>query len=200
MAVPSVTSSMSPNAHASNSQSAVVIRECPEPPSAPVEIRASQLADVPVLIEMKRQMAAAENATIYFDDIPAHWERDFFGPEPRMLALIAERGGQPVGMAIFNEQPMAGWPAVPIYIQSIYVKPEFRRQGIGRMLLAGIVSEAQRRRAHLIFLNVDHDNAARKLYESGGFAHADTCLVYTLVLPQNLSLAASGAQAVSGGR
>jgi ribosomal protein S18 acetylase RimI-like enzyme len=103
-------------------------------------------------------------------------------------------------MAIFNEQPMAGWPAAPVYIQSIYVRPECRRQGIGRTLMAGIAAEAHRRRSHLIFLNVDHNNAARRLYESSGFVHADTCLVYTLVLPQFLGTAGSGAEAASARR
>ncbi len=58
--------------------------------------------------------------------------------------------------------------------------------------MAGIVAEGLRRRTHLIFLNVDQNNAARKLYESGGFAHADTCLVYTLVLTQSLVAAPAG--------
>ena len=189
MAGPSAISSLSPDLQAPDFQApdlqpSLASRAQPEPP---VHVRAAVPADVPLLIGLKRQMAAAENAAFYFDDTPALWERDFFGTAPRFLALIAERADDPVGMAIFNEQPMAGWPAVPIYIQSIYVKPEFRRQGIGRTLMSAITAEAHRRRSHLIFLNVDHGNAARRLYESGGFVHADTCLVYTLVLPQFLS-------------
>src|SRR5690242_4275055 len=89
MAVPSATSSISPNPHTPNPQSSVVIRERPEQPS-PVDVRAAQPADLPSLIAMKRDMAAAENATIYFDGTPAHWERDFFGPAPHILAIIAE--------------------------------------------------------------------------------------------------------------
>lgn len=190
MAVAAASSSFSPDLRAPDPH--------PDPSSCerlslPVDIRAAQPADVPLLIAMKKQMAAAENAAFYFDDAPALWERDFFGAAPRFLALIAELAGEPVGIAIFNEQPMAGWPSVPIYIQSIYVKPEFRRRGIGRTLMAGITAEARRRRCHLIFLNVDHNNAARRLYESGGFVHAETCLVYTLVVPQSLGTPLSGA-------
>jgi len=183
MAVSAASSSLSPALHAPDTHSA--LSSCLRP-SLPVDVRAAGLADVPLLIAMKTQMAAAENAAFFFDDTPARWERDLFGPEPRFLAFIAELAGHPVGMAIFNEQPMAGWPSVPIYIQSIYVKPEFRRRGVGRALMAGIIAEAQRRRSHLVFLNVDHNNAARRLYESGGFVHADTCLVYTLVVPHDL--------------
>ncbi|AMN44796.1 GNAT family N-acetyltransferase [Rhodoplanes sp. Z2-YC6860] len=182
MAVSAVSSSLSPARHTPDSQTSLSSRERP---SLPVDVRAARLADVPLLIGMKTQMAAAEDAAFFFDDTPARWERDFFGPESRFLALVSELAGHPVGMAIFNEQPMAGWPSVPIYIQSIYVKPEFRRRGVGRALMAGIIAEAQRRRSQLVFLNVDHNNAARRLYESGGFVHADTCLVYTLVVPQD---------------
>ncbi len=133
---------------------------------------------------MKTQMVAAENATHYFDGRVERWERDFFGASPRFLAIIAECLGNPVGMAIFNEQPMAGWPVPPIYLQTIFVRPEYRHQGIGRALMAGIVAEAQRRRSHLIYLNVHRDNsAARRLYENGGFEHADGCLAYTFFVP-----------------
>lgn len=182
MAVSAANSSLPPALHAPDTRSA--LSSC-QRPSLPVDVRAAALADVPLLIAMKTQMAAAEDAAFFFDNTPAHWERDLFGPEPRFLAFIAELAGHPVGMAIFNEQPMAGWPSVPIYIQSIYVKPEFRRRGVGRALMVGIIAEAQRRRSQLVFLNVDHNNAARRLYESGGFVHADTCLVYTLVVPQD---------------
>ena len=182
MAVSAASASLSPALHAPDTHAA--LSSC-QRPSLPVDVRAAGHADVPLLIGMKTQMAAAENAAFFFDDTPARWERDFFGPQPQFLAFIAELAGHPVGMAIFNEQPMAGWPSVPIYIQSIYVKPEFRRRGVGRALMAGIIAEAQRRRSQLVFLNVDHNNAARRLYESGGFAHADTCLVYTLVVPQD---------------
>jgi GNAT superfamily N-acetyltransferase len=161
-----------------------------------VHVRDARLTDLPVLIAMKKQMAAAENAEGYFNDIAAHWECDFFGAAPRFLALIAECAGQPVGMAVFNEQPIAGWPKPPIYIQSIFVQPEYRRQGIGHALTAAITAEALRRHSHLIFLHVHQDNAARRMYEKGGFAHADGCLTYTLVLPQYLgSIGEAGAPA-----
>jgi len=192
MAVSSTTSSLSPAPHAPSSQPTVPSCEPREaPPRSPVHVRDAQLADLPTLIGMKKQMAAAESADGYFDDTSAHWEREFFGAAPRFLAIVAECVGHPVGMAVFNEQPIAGWPKPPIYIQSIFVRPEYRRQGIGRALADAIVAEAQSRRSHLIFLHVHQDNAARRLYEKGGFALAQGCLVYTLVLPQCLGPAAS---------
>jgi len=190
MAVSSTTSSLSPNLQAPslpapNPQPPLSSCEPREaPPRWPVHIRDARLTDLPALIAMKKQMAAAEDADGYFDDTAAHWERDFFGAAPRFLAIMAECAGQPVGMAIFNEQPIAGWPRPPIYLQTIFVRPQHRRQGIGRALMEAITAEAQRRRAHLIFLHVHRDNTARRLYEKGGFVHADGAFVYTLVVPQ----------------
>ena len=43
-------------------------------------------------------------------------------------------------------------------------------------------------------------NAARKPYEGGGFVHADTCLVYTLVLPQFLVTAGQAGETAAACR
>ena len=163
-------------------------------PLLPVIVRAAQAADLPALMDMKRQMAVEEDAAGYFDEITEHWQRDFFGAAPRVFAIVAECIGVPIGMAIFNEHPIAGWPVSPIYVQSVFVRPTCRHHGIGRALMAAITAEALRRGTHLIYLNVRQDNAARRLYERGGFVHADSCLVYTLLLPQFIGAAGAGAE------
>ncbi|MCW2539581.1 MAG: ribosomal-protein-alanine acetyltransferase [Frankiales bacterium] len=55
-------------------------------------------------------------------------------------------------------------------IMTVGVVPLARRRGIGRLLVRGLVSEAVKRRAREVLLEVRDDNdAARTLYESEGF-------------------------------
>jgi ribosomal-protein-alanine N-acetyltransferase len=55
-------------------------------------------------------------------------------------------------------------------ILTVGVLPSARRRGIGALLLRALVTEARRRRATEVLLEVRMDNQpARKLYESQGF-------------------------------
>jgi len=64
-----------------------------------------------------------------------------FGPDPAAEALIAEIDGQPAGCAIFYRS-FSTWECLPgIWLEDLYVLPQFRRRasatepGIGETLL-----------------------------------------------------------------
>ena len=55
-------------------------------------------------------------------------------------------------------------------IANIAVAPDVRRQGLGRLLLRGLVSEAAQAGAEVVFLEVrEHNAGAIALYEQEGF-------------------------------
>ena len=57
-----------------------------------------------------------------------------------------------------------------VHITNIAVRPDCRRRGLGRTLLAGILDDARQRRIKLVVLEVRPSNTeARTLYESFGF-------------------------------
>ena len=88
------------------------------------------------------------------DDPVAHWT-DPIVPETRRLVL------QPFG----HLKPAGG-----LYVDFIAVYPGFRSKGVGRLLLAFAVSEAQRKGLPLVHLHVFEQNeAAVRLYQSVGF-------------------------------
>lgn len=57
-------------------------------------------------------------------------------------------------------------------LASIYVIPEFRRTGLGQLLLEQFVSDAKASGITEISLGVKADNPARYLYEQSGFVHS----------------------------
>jgi len=78
--------------------------------------------------------------------------------------LVAERAGRVVGYAVL------WFAADEAELGDMAVLPEARRRGLGRWLLDGALSEAARRGAKRVFLEVRESNVgARGLYELAGF-------------------------------
>lgn len=60
--------------------------------------------------------------------------------------------------------------AEELHITNIAVHPSFRRQGIGRTLLQGVLDDARHRKLRVVVLEVRPSNTeARTLYETIGF-------------------------------
>ena len=68
--------------------------------------------------------------------------RDGFGPNPFFQCLIADYDGQPAGFAFyfFNYSTWMGRPG--IYLEDLFVFPEFRGTGIGKALLKQVAAIA----------------------------------------------------------
>jgi ribosomal-protein-alanine N-acetyltransferase len=108
--------------------------------------------------------AAALLATIHAEAFPANqaWGASALGLMlglPGHFGLIAIQQDQPLGFALARAQgPEAE-------IVTIAVRPAHQTQGIGRVLLKGVMDEAARRGALDLFLEVAEPNfAARALY------------------------------------
>ncbi len=106
------------------------------------EIRSATAADVPRILAFIRALAVYERAP---DAVVATEEgllRDGFGPNPIYFCLIAERDGQPAGFALYfyNYSTWLGRPG--IYLEDLFVLPEFRGLGIGKALLKRVAEIA----------------------------------------------------------
>ncbi|WP_199431289.1 GNAT family N-acetyltransferase [Qaidamihabitans albus] len=61
-----------------------------------------------------------------------------FGPDPKAWVLIAEKDGEVAGMA-FCSWSFSTWEARPgIWLDDIFIRPAYRRYGLGRELLAAL--------------------------------------------------------------
>ena len=68
-----------------------------------------------------------------------------FGERPVAEVVVAEEGGDPAGFALFfhSFSTFLGKPG--IYLEDLYVRPEFRDKGIGRALLVHLARLAKER-------------------------------------------------------
>lgn len=105
----------------------------PTPPT--LAIRPATPADIPALVDLIKALAdyekLAHEVTGHPDDLAAA----LFGDRPYAEALLAWVDGQSVGMALFFHNFSTFLMKPGIYLEDIFVYPEYRGQGIGKALL-----------------------------------------------------------------
>jgi len=97
--------------------------------------------DVPAIHRLLRAMAAFEKLEHEFRATEADYRRELFGPSPSARALVAEAAGQVVAACLYHRTfpSFSGRPA--LWIEDIFVEPEFRRRGIATAAFAAVAQE-----------------------------------------------------------
>lgn len=65
-----------------------------------------------------------------------------FGPSKRIWALFAEQDGKPVGFALWFYDFSTFLAKPGLYVEDVFVEPEHRGQGIGRMIFRQLARRA----------------------------------------------------------
>lgn len=103
-----------------------------------LNIRPATKNDAPLLRNLIHELAdferLAHETIITEEDIV----RDGFGAMPEFRALIAEWDGQPAGYALFFEFYSSFQGRAGLFLEDIFVRPQYRKHGIGRELLAQV--------------------------------------------------------------
>lgn len=107
-----------------------------------IAIRTATSKDVSLILEFIRALAVYEREPDAVAATQADLLRDGFGPNPFYFCLIAEFDGAPAGFALyfFNYSTWLGRPG--LYLEDLFVHPEFRGLGIGKALLQRVAALA----------------------------------------------------------
>ena len=110
--------------------------------SAPTSIivRLATVDDVELLHRFAVDLSTYEDEPDAVTSTPQTLARDGFGKEPKFAALIAERGGKPVGFALYTFNYSVWTAARGIFIEDIWVVPEERRGGVARAMMPGAMA------------------------------------------------------------
>ena len=151
--------------------------------SSPITVRPAKAEDCDTVLRMIRALAAyqgvGERVTAKVDAL----SRDGFGPERKFEALIAEAGGQAVGLAIFQTH-YASWEAsTSLQITDLFVDERVRGTGVGYSLVREVAHIARDRGCAGLQLNMVHANPSRTSLDRMGFMHQDDLLHYRLDAP-----------------
>ena len=138
-----------------------------------LNIRPATPADVPQILAFIRDLAAYEREPDAVHATEADLLRDGFGPTPRFYCLIAELKQAchyvPAGFALYfyNYSTWRGHHG--IHIEDLFVRPEYRGKGIGKLLLTHIAAIAVEQGCHRLQWDVLEWNApAIGFYEQLG--------------------------------
>ena len=98
-------------------------------------VREASEGDVPLILSFIRELAEYEKLSEEVVATEDGLRESLFGERRYAEVLIAEHDGAPAGFALFfhNFSTFLGKPG--IYLEDLYVRPEFRGSGIGKQLL-----------------------------------------------------------------
>ena len=144
-------------------------------------IREGTEADLAVIEELIRALADYERLA---DEVAMDTDtlrRGLFGPRPYAEVLIADEDGEAAGFALFfhNFSTFLGRPG--IYLEDLFVRPEHRGKGYGRLLLARLAEIAvERDCGRLEWAVLDWNEPAIGFYRKLGARPNDEWTVYRL--------------------
>jgi GNAT superfamily N-acetyltransferase len=135
----------------------------------PTLIRPAEAADVPLILAFIRGLAAYEKLLPEVTATEEKLRATLFGPRPAAECVLAFADGVPAGFALFftNDSTFLAQPG--LYLEDLFVAPEFRGQGIGQALLRHLARLANQRGCGRMEWSVlDWNQPAIDFYESLG--------------------------------
>ena len=134
-----------------------------------LNIRPATKDDVGLILEFIYALAEYEREPHSVKATEADLLRDGFGPEPRYRCLIAEYDGKPAGFALYFYNYSTWRGRAGIYLEDIFVKPEFRKRGMGKALLLHLAKLAvEQQCGRFEWAVLDWNKPAIDFYESLG--------------------------------
>ena len=137
--------------------------------------------DVPVILSLIKSLAEYEQLADQVECTTADLRASLFGPRPAAEVLIGYAGDEPAGFALYFQtfSTFVGRPG--LYLEDIFVKPEWRKQGLGRMLLARLARIAvDRGYGRMEWSVLNWNETALRVYRAVGARPMNDWTVYRL--------------------
>jgi diamine N-acetyltransferase len=144
-------------------------------------IRLGHLGDEALIFQLLRELAEYEKLLEKFHVTQEVIRRDYLGGQPLLNCDLAFEGGVPAGIATWywNYSSFAAKRA--IYLEDLFVRPEFRGKGYGKALLAHLARTAVAAGALCVDWSVlDWNKPSIEFYDSLGAKPVTGWYVYRL--------------------
>src|SRR5881227_2854069 len=156
------------------------------------QIRRARVGDVPVILQLIRDLATYERAP---DEVSATEEQlvdVLFGERPVAEVLLAFEKESPVGFAVYFYNFSTWLGRAGLYLEDLFVRPENRGKGYGRALLVELAKIARDRGCgRMEWAVLDWNEPAIKFYRALGATPMHEWTVFRLTRDEIASLANS---------
>ena len=159
-------------------------------------IRWATRDDVPIILQLIRDLATYERAPNEVTATADELLKVLFGEKPAAEVRLAFEGETPVGFAVFfhNFSTWLGRPG--LYLEDLFVKPEYRGKGYGRALLVDLARIARERGCgRMEWAVLDWNDPAIQFYRKLGAKPNDEWTIYRLTTEGITALADSAVAA-----
>jgi GNAT superfamily N-acetyltransferase len=144
-------------------------------------IRAATAADVPLILSFIRDLAEYERLApevVATEDV---LRASLFGGTPRAEVFLGFLEGRPAAFAVAFHNFSTFLGRAGLYLEDLFVKPEFRGRGCGKAMLLHLVRLAvERGCGRLEWAVLDWNESAIRFYEALGAKALDDWTVYRL--------------------
>lgn len=143
-------------------------------------IRLAERADVPVILDFIKGLADYEHMP---DDVVATEEllTEWIFEKQKAEVLIVSHNGQDAGFALFFHNFSTFLGRAGIYLEDLYVKPEFRKLGLGKALLRRLAQiTVERGCGRLEWSCLDWNQPSIDFYKSLGAVPMEEWTTYRL--------------------
>lgn len=134
-----------------------------------ITLRPAIRTDVPQILSFIRELAEYEKLAHEAVATEAGMGEQLFGTRPAAEVVMAEVDGQPAGFALFfqNFSTFLGQPG--LYLEDLFVRPQYRGLGLGRRLMVHLARLAvERGYGRFEWSVLDWNEPAIRFYRSLG--------------------------------
>ncbi|MEL6138847.1 MAG: GNAT family N-acetyltransferase [Cyanobacteria bacterium J06626_23] len=110
--------------------------------SPTITIHPATAEDVPTLFELVMGLAEYERLTHEVTGTPEALHQSLFGPRPWAEAVLAAVDGNPIGFALYFYNFSTFLMKPGLYLEDLYVQPDYRRMGIGSAIFQYLAKTA----------------------------------------------------------
>jgi GNAT superfamily N-acetyltransferase len=149
--------------------------------SAAFAIRLASESDVSDVLALIKELAEYEHLSHEVTTTESELRASLFGPKPAAEVVLAEADDTAVGFAVFFHNYSTFLGRAGIYLEDLFVRPPWRRQGIGKALLKHVARTAvERRCGRFEWAVLDWNTPAIDFYKGAGARPMDEWTVFRL--------------------
>jgi len=144
-----------------------------------LKIRPAKREEVGEVLQLIQDLATYEKAPDQVEASEDDLLNTIFAKEPRVFCDLVEVNGQIAGMAIWFLNYSTWQAKHGIYLEDLYIKPEFRARGYGKALLKHLAQICDKEGyGRLQWWVLDWNSPAIEFYKSFGAEAMDEWTVY----------------------